>query len=97
MLTQILCVPVLVLVCVVLLISIIGIPLLLLVPFAILGFILVAFLGYTAVAYWVGVWSERRFGWSFGSPYYSLLLGVGLIEVLALIGEKITQAAKVRK
>lgn len=87
LLTQILCVPVLVLVCVVLLISIIGIPLLLLVPFAILGFILVAFLGYTAVAYWLGGWSEKRFGWNFGNPYFSLLLGVGLIEVLALVGE----------
>lgn len=87
LLTQILCVPVLVLVCLVLLISIIGIPLLLLVPFAILGFILVAFLGYTAVAYWLGGWSERRFGWHFGNPYFSLLLGVGMIEALALVGE----------
>ena len=87
LLTQILCVPVLVLVCLVLLISIIGIPLLLLVPFAILGFILVAFLGYTAVAYRLGDWSEKRFGWNFGNPYFSLLLGVGLIEALALVGE----------
>lgn len=87
LLTQILCVPVLVLVCVVLLVSIIGIPLLLLVPFAILGFILVAFLGFTAVAYWLGNWTEGRFGWNLGSPYLSLLLGVGLIEILALIGE----------
>jgi hypothetical protein len=87
LLTQILCVPVLVLVCLVLLISIIGIPLLLLVPFAILGFVLVAFLGYTAVAYWLGGWSENRFGWNFQNPYFSLLLGVGLIEALALVGE----------
>ena len=87
LLTQILCVPVLVLVCVVLLISIIGIPLLLLVPFAILGFILVAFLGFTSVAYWLGGWAEERFGWRLANPYFSLGLGVVLIEVLALIGE----------
>lgn len=87
LLTQILCLPLLVLICFVLLISIIGIPLLLLVPFAILGFILVAFLGYTAVAYLLGGWSEQRFGWNFANPYFTLLLGVGLIEIWALLGE----------
>ncbi len=87
LLVQILCLPILVLVCLVLLISIIGIPLLLLVPFAILGFILVAFLGYTAVAFRLGGWSEQRFGWDFGNPYFSLLLGVGVIEIWALVGE----------
>lgn len=87
LLTQILCVPVLVLVCVVLLVSIIGIPLLLLVPFAILGFVLIAFLGFTSVAYRLGNYAEERFGWNFQSPYVSLLLGVGLLEVLSLVGE----------
>ncbi|MCP4222727.1 MAG: hypothetical protein GY773_05230 [Actinomycetia bacterium] len=79
--------PILVIICLLLLISIIGIPLLLLVPFAILGFILVAFLGYTAVAYRLGGWSEARFGWNFANPYFTLLFGVGLIEIWALLGE----------
>lgn len=87
LLTQILCVPVLVLVFVVLLISIIGIPLLLLLPFAVLGLVVVAFLGFTSVAYRIGSWTQERFGWSFESSYVTLLLGVGLIEVLSLIGE----------
>ncbi len=87
LLTQILCLPALVLVCLLLLISIVGIPLLLLVPFAILGFVLVAFVGYTAVAYRLGGWLEDRFGFDFGNPYMNLLVGVAAIEIWALVGE----------
>lgn len=87
LLSQILFVPVFVLVCLVLVISVIGIPLLILVPFAIFGLLLVAFLGYTAVAVAVGGWFERRFGWNLGSPYLTLLIGFAAIQTLAFIGE----------
>ncbi len=87
LLAQILFVPLLVMVCLILLISVIGIPLLILVPFFVLGVVLAAFLGYTAVAYRLGNWLEERFGWSLGSPYLVLLLGIGLLHIWSLIAE----------
>ena len=87
LLSQILFVPVLVLVCLVLVISVIGIPLLILVPFALLGLLLVAFLGYAAVAVAVGSWLGRRFGWNLATPYVALLVGFVAIQGFSFIGE----------
>ena len=87
LLSQILFVPVLVLVCLVLVISVIGIPLLILVPFALLGLLLIAFLGYAAVAVAVGRWLGRRFGWNLATPYVALLVGFVAIQSFSFIGE----------
>ncbi len=85
--TQILSLPLLIVVIVVLAISIIGIPLLLLVPFAVLAAIVVAFIGYTGVLYRLGRWTQDRFGWELPNPYVAALLGLALIEVWAFLGE----------
>ncbi len=85
--TQILSLPLLIVVIVVLAISIIGIPLLLLVPFAVLAAIVVAFIGYTAVLYRLGRWTRDRFGWELPNPYVAALLGLALVEVWGFLGE----------
>ncbi|MEE8278091.1 MAG: hypothetical protein V3R89_05165 [Thermoanaerobaculia bacterium] len=85
--TQILFVPLLIMVVIILCVSIIGIPLLILVPFAVVGLILVAFLGYCAVALRLGRVLEDRFGWSLGNPYLVLLLGIALVQIWSLMGD----------
>ena len=86
--TQLLIVPVLVIVCLILAISLIGIPLIfLLLPIVVLAFLIAALVGFSAVAIGVGRWSERRFGWQFGSPYMALLVGVLIINSLAIVSD----------
>ncbi len=85
--TQILSLPLLIVVCVVLAISIIGIPLLLLVPFAVLAAIVVAFIGFTGVLLRLGRWTEGRFGWKIPNIYVAGLLGLALVEVWGFLGE----------
>lgn len=80
---QILFFPVLVLTIVILAVSIIGIPLLLLVPFALLALMIGGIFGFTAVAKHVGHAAERRFGWDHRNPYVSVLVGLGLIMLIA--------------
>lgn len=87
LLTQILFVPLLILVILILVISIIGIPLLLLVPFLVLALVLVAFLGYCAVALGIGRFLKGRFGWNLENPYFVLLLGVLAIQVWSFIAD----------
>ncbi len=85
--TEILFVPLLIMVVVILCVSIIGIPLLILVPFVIIGCVLIAFLGYCAVASRLGNVVENRFGWKLDSPYLVLLLGIVLVQIWSLIGD----------
>lgn len=87
LLTQILFVPLLILVILILVISIIGIPLLLLVPFLVLALVLVAFLGYCGVALGIGRFLQSRFGWNLENPYFVLLLGVLAIQIWSFIGD----------
>ena len=87
LLSQILIVPLFIVVLLVLVISIIGIPLLLLLPFAILGLILLAFMGFCAVALRIGRLLEDRFGWTLASPYLVLILGIAAISVWSLVAD----------
>ncbi len=87
LLSQILILPLFIVVLLVLVISIIGIPLLLLLPFAILGLLLLAFMGFCAVAMRLGRILEERFGWTLASPYLVLTLGIGSIVVWSLIAD----------
>ena len=57
-----------------------------LLPFAMLALIVGAFLGYAAVAWRLGAWVERRFGWTFSSPYVALIVGVLCIQAMTLVG-----------
>ncbi len=84
--TQILFVPLLIIVIVVLAISIIGIPFLFLVPFALLALGIAIFLGYVGVALKLGDLLRERFGWSIESPYLVLLLGIVGLQIWSLIG-----------
>jgi hypothetical protein len=86
LLTQLVFVPLLVVVVVVLAVSIIGIPLLLLVPFALLAFVVGTFLGFAAVAKSLGGWAERRFGWHLSSAAVTVIVGVVLIQATSLLG-----------
>ena len=85
LLSQVLFVPLLIVTVVVLAVSIIGIPLLVLVPFALVALVLFGFLGYTSVAYRLGMWGEQRFGWRSSSAYWTLLVGVGLIQIWTFV------------
>jgi len=87
LLSQILILPLFILVLLVLVISIIGIPLLLLLPFAILGLLLLAFMGFCAVALRMGRILEARFGWTLVSPYLVLILGIAAIGIWSLIAD----------
>ena len=87
LLSQILILPVFIVVLLVLVISIIGIPLLLLLPFAILGLLLLAFMGFCAVAMRLGRILEERFGWTLSSPYLVLILGIASIAIWSLIAD----------
>lgn len=89
-LSQLLFLPILVVVTVLLAITIVGCALFLLYPFLFIGLLLLAVLGYAAVAYRLGRLVEGRFGRSFGSPYVAALLGVLLIEVWTLLGHVIS-------
>jgi cytoskeletal protein CcmA (bactofilin family) len=88
-LSQLLFLPILLVVTVLLAITIIGCALFLLYPFLFLGLLLLALLGYAAVAYRVGRLFQARFGRSMGSPYLAALLGVLLIQIWAVIGHLI--------
>ncbi len=85
--TEILVLPVFLLLCLILVISIIGIPLVLLLPFAFLALVLMAFVGFCGVALGVGGFLQDRFGWRRTSPYLTLLLGLGAIQIWSLIGD----------
>lgn len=89
-LSQLLFLPILVVVSVLLAITIVGCALFLLYPFLFLGLLLLAVLGYAAVAYRLGRLLEARFGLSFGSPYVAALVGVLLIEIWTLLGHVIS-------
>ncbi len=84
--SQILIVPLLIMVVLILAISIIGIPLLLLVPFACLALVLVAFLGFCAVCWNIGQFLANRLGWQLSSPYIELLVGVVMVRILTIVG-----------
>ncbi len=85
LLTQLLFVPVLVLVTIVLAVSIVGIPLLVLVPVAVLALIVGALLGYVAVARQIGLWAKRRFGWNLSDPFLTAIVGVLVIQGVTLL------------
>lgn len=87
LLSQILILPLFIVVLLVLVISIIGIPLLLLLPFAIIGLLLLAFMGFCAVAMRLGRILEERFGWTLASPYLVLVLGIAAIAIWSLIAD----------
>ena len=84
--SQILVLPLLIMVVLILCISIIGIPLLLLVPFACLALVLIAFMGFCAVCWNVGQFLCNRFGWSLGSPYLELILGIAAVQIWTVVG-----------
>ena len=86
LLTQLLFLPVLVLVTVILAVSIIGIPLLVLVPVAVVALIVGALVGFAAVAAVLGRSVERRFGASLASPFLIALVGVTAIQGVSLLG-----------
>jgi hypothetical protein len=87
LLSQILILPLFIVVLLVLVISIIGIPLLLLLPFAILGLMLLAFMGFCAVALRLGRILEERFGWNLASPYLVLIVGIAAIAIWSVIAD----------
>ena len=87
--TQILFVPLLLMLVVILAVSIIGIPFLFLLPFALLAICIAIFLGYVGVALKLGDLLRQRFGWSIQSPYVVLLVGIVGLEVWSLIGHAI--------
>ena len=84
--TQILFVPLLIVLCVLLAVSIIGIPFLLLVPFALVALAIAVFFGYVGVALKLGDLLRERFSWSIKSPYMVLLLGIVGLQIWSLIG-----------
>jgi len=86
LLTQLLFLPVLVLVTVILAVSIIGIPLLVLVPVAVVALLLGALVGFASVAATAGRALERRFGSHLANPFLVALLGVTAIQLLSILG-----------
>lgn len=86
LLTQLLFLPVLVLVTVILAVSIIGIPLLVLVPVAVVALIVGALVGFAAVAEGLGRSIEARFGARLASPFLIALVGVTAIQGVTLLG-----------
>lgn len=79
LLTQLLFVPLLVILVVMLVVTVVGIPLLLLIPFLILGLAVVGLVGFASVAYRLGGWFSQRTGWSGASPYLTTVAGVVLL------------------
>lgn len=86
LLTQLLFLPVLVLVTVILAVSIIGIPLLVLVPVALVALVVGALAGFAAVAVSVGRAIESRFGASLSGIFLVAVLGVAAIQGLGILG-----------
>jgi hypothetical protein len=84
--SQLLVLPLLIMIVLILCISIIGIPLLLLVPFACLALVLIAFLGYCAICWNIGQFLANRFGWELSSPYIELFVGVGVVQIWTIVG-----------
>jgi hypothetical protein len=89
LLTQLLFLPVLVLVTVILAVSIVGIPLLVLVPVALVALVIGALVGFTAVAFSVGESIEARLGRKVSGVFLTALLGVVAIQGLTLVGRLI--------
>jgi hypothetical protein len=86
LLTEILFLPVLVVVSIGLAITIVGIPLVfVLVPLAILAFALAMALGFTALATRIGEWIEDRVGWRGHNVFLAAALGYAVILGPALI------------
>lgn len=85
-LSQLLFLPLLIVVTVLLAITVVGCALFLLYPFLFLALILFAILGYAAVAHRVGRWVEGRFGRGFGSPFAAALIGVVVIQIWSVVG-----------
>ena len=80
--------PLMVVGTIVLALSIIGIPLLIIAwPLGLFALMIACLVGYTAAAYALGGWLRQRFGWTGGSPYLALLLGVVSIQLLSLLAE----------
>ncbi len=86
--SQILFVPLSVLVVLFLLISVIGIPLLLLlVPMALVGVLVVELLGYAGVSRSLGSWTRSRFDWPAMGPYVLVLVGLIMLQGWTIAGE----------
>jgi hypothetical protein len=89
LLTQLLFLPVLVLVTVILAVSIVGIPLLVLVPVALVALIVGAVLGFAAVATSFGRTIAERFGNQTLGLFATALVGVLAIQGLTILGRLI--------
>ncbi len=87
LLSQLLFIPLFVLVTVVLVVSIIGIPLLILYPFLFLALILGGLVGFSAFSLRVGRLIEHRFDRRFGSAVATALVGLFTIEVCRIFGK----------
>lgn len=87
--SQLLFVPLLIVVSVLLVITIVGCALFLLYPFLFLALLLAALVGYSGVAYRLGRILEARFGRSFGNPYGVALIGVLAIEIWGVLARLI--------
>ncbi|HEV7668639.1 MAG TPA: polymer-forming cytoskeletal protein [Thermoanaerobaculia bacterium] len=86
-LSQLLFIPLLVVVCFVLAISIIGIPLLIVgLPLLALALILLGLVGFSAFALRIGRLIEHRFDRHFGSTVATALVGLFAIEVCRIMG-----------
>jgi len=86
LLSQLLFIPLFVLVTVILVVSIVGIPLLILYPFLALALILGGLIGFSAFALRVGRLIEHRFDRHFGSAVATALVGLFAIEVFRIFG-----------
>lgn len=85
LLTQLLFFPVLLFVTVILAVSIVGIPLLVLVPVAVLALLVAMLVGFAAVAQSLGRWAAQRFGWSLAEPFLPVVVGVAMIQGMAIV------------
>ena len=90
LLSQLLFVPLTIVVVVILFVTIVGWPLLLLLPFVMLGMCVIALVGFTAVSYQVGRLLSARAGWMALGPYATTMAGlvaiVGPMLLSRLIG-----------
>jgi len=89
-LSQVLMLPLAVILVIVLVITIVGIPLLLLTPFVVLALAVLALVGFTAVARQVGGLVLGRFGVEGLGPYVTTMAGVVLIVSPLLLGRLIS-------
>jgi hypothetical protein len=91
--TELLFLPILILVSILLAITVIGIPVaIVLVPVATLVLLLVALAGFSGVAYAVGRWVRQQFGWGSGALFLDVCLGVLVILMPVLVGRVIALA-----